>query len=243
MIKYLLFDLDRTLWDFDGNALVTFQEMYALFELEQRCHVDFHTFHQFYFEVNDLLWEGYRNGTVSKEQLSINRFRLPLEHFGLRYCTPLAVQLSDYYVKEGPKQTGLMPGTRQLIEWLSRYPTAQSPRFQLGIVTNGFSEAQLPKMKTAGLYPYFQHFFLSEAIGYMKPDRRFFAAVQQALHAAPEEIMVVGDDFHVDIEGAQHAGMPQVYYNQSLRPLPKGAVPPTHEIHHLMEAQAILSQL
>ena len=42
---HLLFDLDRTLWDFDGNAERTYHAMFDHFAIEQLCHVDFETFH------------------------------------------------------------------------------------------------------------------------------------------------------------------------------------------------------
>lgn len=276
MIKYLLFDLDRTLWDFDGNAAVTFRRMFRHFGLSVLCNTDFETFFRYYFQVNGVLWEGYRNGTVKKEVLNIDRFRLPLEHFGLHHCERLAQELGDYYVQEGVKQTGLMPGARQLLQYLQQpllqpiqpmqapplperigrvpYPhrlpaehpcTGEGERqskivYQLGIITNGFSEAQRPKMRTAGIYDYFQHIFLSEEIGFMKPDVRYFEAVLRCLHVRPEEVMVVGDDFLVDIAGAQAARMPQIYYNYASLPLPRGATPPTYEIRHLLDIEQIL---
>ena len=236
MVRFLLFDLDRTLWDFDGNAAVTFQDMYARFGLKVLCHTDVDTFHRYYCQVNGVLWNGYRKGTVTKEELHVDRFRLPLEHFGLRHCERLAQELGDYYVQEGPKQTGLMPGTRELLEYLRNEGS-----WELGVVTNGFSEAQWPKMKTAGIYDYFRHFFLSEEIGFMKPDVRFFQVAQRQLQAKPEEVLVVGDDYFVDIVGARSAGMPQIYYNYLCQKLPQDAVLPTYEVRHLLEIKTILS--
>ncbi len=237
MVKYLLFDLDRTLWDFDGNAAVTFRLMYDAFRLEEVCRVSYEEFHRFYFEVNATLWEGYRNGTVTKEQLNIERFRIPLQHYGVQNCTRLSVELGDFFVHMGPKQTGLMPGARELLECLKTMP------FTLCVITNGFSEVQWPKMKSSDIYKYFSHFFLSEEVGYMKPDVRFFAHVQQQLGAKPQEMVVIGDDFAVDIVGAQRAGMPQIYYNYNALPLPKDAVPPTYEVHRLMEIKEIIPLL
>ncbi len=237
MVKYLLFDLDRTLWDFDGNAAITFRLMYDKFRLDELCGVSYEEFHRFYFDVNATLWEGYRNGTVTKEQLNIDRFRIPLQHYGMQDCTRLAVQLGDFFVYMGPQQTGLMPGARELLEHLQEWP------FALGVVTNGFSEAQWPKMRSSDIHKYFSHFFLSEEVGYMKPDVRFFQEVQRQLGAEAGEIGVVGDDFAVDIVGAQRAAMPQIYYNYRALPLPKGATPPTYEVRHLMEIEELLPLL
>ena len=92
---FLLFDLDRTLWDFDGNADRTYRTMFDVFELEKLCHVDFETFHERYRVINDMLWEAYRNGTLSKELLSIRRFSLTLEAFGCNPDSPEILRLSN----------------------------------------------------------------------------------------------------------------------------------------------------
>lgn len=237
----LLLDLDRTLWDFDGNADRTYEIMYDYFALQDLCHVDYHTFHERYRQINDMLWEAYRNGTVSKEQLSLQRFSLTLGAFGCDPESPeiirLSLRMANYYVYEATKQTGLMPGARELLEWLFE----RRDRFSLSVITNGFSEAQLPKMKSSDIYKYFDHFFLSEDLGFMKPDRRFFESVLRHLDVTPDQCLVVGDDYKVDISGAMAVGIPQVYYNLHNIPLPPDAEKPTHEITHLLQLIPLLS--
>ncbi len=235
MRLHLLFDLDRTLWDFDGNADRTYRAMFEEFGLRNLCNVDYEVFHERYRVINDTLWEAYRNGTLSKELLSVRRFSYTLEAFGCDAESPEIIRLSkrmgEYYVEEGTRQTGLMPGARELLEWL--HP--QKDKYSLSVITNGFSEAQLPKMKTAGIDKYFDYFFLSEDIGYMKPDRRFFDAAIAKMGVTPEQCIVIGDDYKVDILGAMSAGISQIYYNLSGAPLPEGSPKPTYEIRELRE--------
>lgn len=242
-MKYLLFDLDRTLWDFDGNADRTYRAMFDVFGLEQLCHVGFDAFHERYRVINDTLWEAYRNGTVTKEMVAIRRFSLTLAEFGCDATSPAIVRLSqkmsDYYVVEGTRQTGLMPGARELLEWLD----TQRDRYSLAVITNGFSEAQIPKMRTAGIDKYFDYFFLSEDIGFMKPDRRFFEAALSKMNVSPDQCLVIGDDYKVDIVGAMAVGIPQVWYNYSHQPLPKGAIAPTREVDHLRLLKPILAAI
>ena len=229
---HLLFDLDRTLWDFDGNAEVTFRSMFDAYGLEQVCGTDWHSFHETYRVINDALWEAYRNGTIEKEVLRIQRFVLPLQHYGVASPGRLAEKLSDYYVYEGPKQTGLMPGARHLLDYLAGRGYAMS------VITNGFSEAQLPKMRTAGIDRYFENVFLSEDLGVQKPDLRFFELALARLGLEPEECLVVGDDLKVDIEGARRAGIPQLFYNYKL--LEDLPFRPTYMVHNLCEIESIL---
>ena len=246
MYRYLLFDLDRTLWDFDGNADITFREMFGVYRLQELCGVDYKEFHDYYRAVNDVLWEQYRAGTLAKEVLHVRRFMLPLEHFG---CTPdrvsaltgcrsvaaLSLHLGDYYVNEGPRQTGLMPGARHLLDYL-----AGKSCYELDIITNGFSEAQLPKMHSSDIYRYFRRFFLSEDLGHHKPDPRFFEAVLQQLSVRPEECLVIGDDFAVDMAGARRVGIPQLFYNRERRYQGPYPFRPTMEVSSLCDIERIL---
>ena len=240
MRQYLLFDLDRTLWDFDGNAYKTYRSMFDAFDIESLCHVDFDTFHAKYKIINDMLWEAYRNGTLSKELLAIRRFSYTFAAFGLDADAPDVVRLSnkmsDYYVLKGTLQTGLMPGTRDLLEWL----VERHDEYSLAVITNGFSEAQRPKMRTSGIDKYFDYFFLSEDLGFMKPDPRFFEAVLKRLGATPDQWIVVGDDYKVDVAGAMTVGIPQVWYNYRGIQLSSDDPKPTYEVKDLQEIKKIL---
>jgi putative hydrolase of the HAD superfamily len=51
-----------------------------------------------------------------------------------------------------------------------------------------------------------QPVFISSEIGFVKPDRRFFAAIEAALATRPEDLLLVGDDALHDIAGGQAAG-------------------------------------
>lgn len=240
-MKYLLIDLDRTLWDFDGNAEITFQELFRKYRLSDHCHTDYHTFHEYYRLVNDQLWEQYRNGTTTKETLNLQRFLIPLKHFGVEDAR-LALELANYYVIEGPKQTRLMPGARHLLDYLS----SKNRDYTLCVITNGFSEAQIPKMRSSKIYHYFKYIFLSEDLGYMKPDRRFFDETLRLLcdkersDIAPTDCFTIGDDFGVDILGSHRVGIPSIFYNQDGRKKGPYPFPPTHEVSSLLEIESLL---
>lgn len=232
--KHLLFDLDRTLWDFDSNAEIAFEQTFHHFGLQHLQKADYATFSAEYHRINSTLWEAYRDGAISKEILSIKRFSLTLEHFNTSPALigRLSRELNDYYLDACAKQTRLMPGCIELLEYL------QKKGYNMGIITNGFREAQIPKIKYAGLQPFFSNVFLSEDLGANKPNRLFFTKVLQKLHADPEECMVIGDDYEVDILGAYHIGIDQIYYN--LHEEKHKTPSPTYEVSHLLEIKDIL---
>ena len=229
--KHILIDLDRTLWDFESNSGQTMRELFAQFDLQRLCHADFQTFFDAYHTINSQLWQAYNNGTLSKEVLYVSRFSLTLEHFGVDNAFALGKQLGDYYVFESPKKTSLIPGAIELLEYL------KSKKYNLSIVSNGFKEVQREKMRTSGIDGYFGHVFLSEDIGYQKPDRRFFAWVLENLCAVPDQCVIIGDDLKVDIAGARNAGIDQIFCNFTDA---KPDFQPTRTVRHLTDILSLL---
>jgi putative hydrolase of the HAD superfamily len=63
--------------------------------------------------------------------------------------------------------------------------------------------------------------FLSSEIGFPKPDGRFFAAAAAQLGLAPDEILLVGDDWTNDILGARAAGWQAIWLNRQATPGPE----------------------
>lgn len=67
------------------------------------------------------------------------------------------------------------------------------------------------KLKTLGLDGYFDTILCSECSGRLKPDRRPFLFLSDKLGVNPEEVLYVGNNWKVDIEGAHAAGMKTAY--------------------------------
>jgi putative hydrolase of the HAD superfamily len=58
-----------------------------------------------------------------------------------------------------------------------------------------------------------RHRVISAEVGFCKPDSRFFEKVCEAADAAPQQILVVGDDFANDYQGAIAGGLSAVLYD------------------------------
>jgi len=56
--------------------------------------------------------------------------------------------------------------------------------------------------------------FWSSALGYAKPDRRFFRAIEHRLGGAPEQLTLVGDDWQADIQGATCSGWKAIFLDR-----------------------------
>ena len=104
-----------------------------------------------------------------------------------------------------------VPGAAESIQELSvKYPCY--------IATNaGMSdgEAVLKGLKRVGADKYFSGVFCSADIGFEKPDKRFFSAIIQKLGYHPEELVMIGDNYQKDIEGAKLSGIRTIFLNHS----------------------------
>lgn len=204
--KHILIDLDDTLWDFRGNSKIAMNEIFNEYELI-KYYDSFESFYDIYMTKNHQLWDQYAKGEISKKFLSLERFLYPLRIVG-NEDVELAQKLGTDFLYRTTMQTGLVDGAIQLLEYL------KDKNYTLSIISNGFIEVQYTKLKQSRLLPYFSNIFLSEEVGYQKPDIRFFQAVLAKLNANNTECLVIGDNFQTDIQGAQNAGIKAIYYQK-----------------------------
>lgn len=226
--KHIYFDLDRTLWDFERNALETFKEIYIEYELD-KIFRGFNFFFDSYTKNNDRLWKQYREGNLKKSILRNKRFALTLKDFGVKDDI-LAEKIGDAYVSRSPSKTHLFPYVHEALSYLER-------KYNLYIITNGFNEVQFSKLKNCNLDQYFNKVFTSENAGANKPNRIIFEKALKDVNAKKTESIMIGDDFDVDVLGAKRFGMDQVWFNTNGFEATEAI---TYEIHSLKELIDIL---
>ena len=223
--SHLLFDLDRTLWDFDQNNRDSLFETYHQFDFD----MGFDAFFSTYKTVNKMLWDAYGRGEIKKELLHVNRFYLTFKE--LKFDNLLtASKFAESYSQNIEKHNTLMPDTYEILEFLK-------PNFKLYIITNGFKEFQHRKLKKSGLEPFFDDVFISETIGYHKPHIAFFEHILKKTGAKKEECLIIGDDMKTDIQGAKNIGIDCVSYN----PMNEIDLVPNYKISSLLELKQILT--
>jgi putative hydrolase of the HAD superfamily len=224
--KHIYFDLDRTIWDFEGNSYQTIRDLVEKFNLNP---IDPDDFHRVYTHFNEQHWAMFREGKINKEKLRLERFVKTLEEFKI-YDNQLAEKIALEYIKIGPTKTGLMPHAKEILDELSG-------KYSLYVITNGFIEIQTDKLRNSGISSYFKRVFTSEHARSGKPNRGIFEYALTAVNARKKESLMIGDDLELDIIGAKTFGIDQVYYN----PLQlKHSVHATYEIMSLLELKQIL---
>jgi len=227
--KHLFFDLDRTLWDFDTSSIEAFHKIYNKFDLKSKGVDSVELFIKKYTYHNDILWNQYREGKLAKEILRGLRFAHTLEEFGINN-KELAQQIGDYYVEVSPLLVHLFPNAHKVLAYLY-------PHYHLHIITNGFSEVQFTKLKSAKLDKYFNEIITSEEAGVKKPDPLIFSFAFNRTKARAGDSLMIGDDIGVDIVGARQIGMDQVLFDPDKKSSTDGA---TFYINDLIELKKFL---
>ncbi|HEU4551237.1 MAG TPA: YjjG family noncanonical pyrimidine nucleotidase [Chitinophaga sp.] len=228
--KHIFFDLDHTLWDFETNSYQTLEELYHVFNLAGRGVTTFAAFYESYVIHNEKLWDRFRKGFITRNDLRSKRFSLTLLDFKIG-DEKLAQALSEKFLQVLPFKTALFPYTIEVLEYLT------AKNYPLHMITNGFEETQLLKMRNAGIDHFFTHIITSEVAGSLKPYREIFDYAITKAAATATDCVMIGDALELDIVGAYNAGMDQIYFNPKV---PATTMQPTHSISCLSELKAIL---
>lgn len=228
--KHIFFDLDNTLWDFDKSSLLAFDKIFDLFHLINYNIPGAKEFHKIYFVYNNQLWEQYRQGKIDKEFLKSERFRLPLKDYGIN-DEKLAHDLGESYTELAATTVALVPNAMEVLSYL------KEKGYKIHLITNGFLEVQNIKMKASGLDKMIDESFVSEVIGFKKPDHRIFHHAINKVGGTIENCMMIGDDLSVDIIPAKEIGMAHIYFNR--KNIPHNEIL-DYEIEDLIEINEII---
>ncbi|MEP0264465.1 YjjG family noncanonical pyrimidine nucleotidase [Dokdonia sp.] len=201
-ITNIFFDLDHTLWDFDRNSELAFAKILE----KNTIDIDLHVFLETYFPINFQYWKWYREERVTKAQLRYGRFKKTFDALKISVTDDIIDKLSEDYITHLPDHNFLFDGTIELLEYLKG-------KYKLHIITNGFEEVQMTKLKKSKIVSYFDTITTSEAAGVKKPNPRIFKVALQAAQATAEESMMIGDTYEADILGAERMNMKTICFN------------------------------
>jgi putative hydrolase of the HAD superfamily len=227
--KHLFFDLDHTLWDYTSNSGDSLKEMFHQCDLEPIFKEPDNLVNTF-SKYNEWVWGEYKNDRMTKHELRTRRFELTLEEFGINDPV-FASKLNDIFLSIMPYKTALIEGAWEIMEYLS------ARKYQMYIVTNGFTKIQIEKLASSRLDQFFSKMFSSEQIGYNKPKPQIFEWALKSVNAKKVESIMIGDELISDIMGARKFGIDQVYYNPKGKPHTEEV---TYEIKSLLELKRIL---
>ncbi len=107
--------------------------------------------------------------------------------------------------------------------------TRLSGRFKLLALSNGNAD-----LNRVGIGHYFVGAIAAGDLGIAKPDPRIFQSALTQLQLQAHEVVHVGDDPHLDVDGALNAGIDAVWVNRNEKRWPLNQ-DPTHQVTSLDE--------
>ena len=224
--RFLLFDLDHTLLDFESAEETALTQM-----LEDMNFPDVQAFKDYYKPMNQGLWKDLEQKKISKKDLINSRFAIAFAHFGREVDgEEMALRYQDYISQQG--QT--FPGAEDLLAKLVERG------YQLYGATNGVTAIQQGRLKQSAITPYFKEIFISEQLGTQKPEVAFYEKIGNLIPGfAKEQALMIGDSLTADIAGGNASGIDTVWYNPD-RKENTSLVVPTYTVSNYQEIADLL---
>lgn len=215
--KFLFFDLDHTLLDFDAAEDIALTQL-----LEEEGVEDIQAYKDYYVPMNKLLWKDLEQKKITKSELINTRFAKLFAHFGIEKDGSYLAERYQFFLS---KQGQTFPGVEDLLKKLI------SQGYELYAATNGITYIQTGRLEQSGIAPFFKEIFISEQLHTQKPDAEFYEKIGARIpNFDKNQTLMIGDSLSADIQGGQNAGIDTVWYNpQHLENTTQ--LHPTHEVH------------
>lgn len=220
--KYLLWDIDDTLIDFKSSEKTALKKCFKIFEIvltDEDVEI--------YSEINRNYWELLAQGKIEKATMLNRRFEdfaqyLSLDDINCETINNLYQdKLGDYAV--------MIDDAYEVCAQLKNSKKQYA-------VTNGTVVAQNKKLDKTGLRELFDEIFISDEVGYEKPDVRFFQyAFDKISGFNLEEAIMIGDSLSSDMIGANHAGIDCCWFNPKGNSNESASIQINYEIKKLRE--------
>jgi len=229
MIKTVFLDLDDTILDFQRGERIAIRKTFSRIGIEPSESVVAR-----YIEINLQCWRALERGEMSRDEVLHGRFERLFSELGVDVS---AIETQRTYESLLALEYDFLPGGKELLEEL-----VASKKYDLYIATNGIPEVQKPRIRDSGVATYFKGIFISEEIGYAKPDPRFFERCFEMIEGfCREETIIVGDSLSSDIQGGINAGILTCHFNPKDKPY--GDIKPNYKINNLSELIGLLDSI
>ena len=198
--KFLLFDLDHTLLDFDTAEDVALTQL-----LKEEGVEDIQAYKDYYVPMNKALWKDLELKKITKAELINTRFAKLFAHFGIiKDGSYLAERYQFFLAQQGQ----IFSGAIELLDTLTERG------YELYAATNGITAIQTGRLAQSGLAPYFNQIFISEQLKTQKPDALFYEKICQQIDGySKEKTLMIGDSLTADIQGGNNADIDTIWYN------------------------------
>lgn len=206
-VKLVIFDLDNTLFSFNNLCIKankdTFEE-YTLFK-----DIEYSDFMKLYKKYDLYFWEQHDEGIITLDELRELRLIKTLKDFDIDISH---AEANKYFQSFFTKLLSSITVNRKINDLL----LSLKENVNIAILTNGKLKEQNTKIDNLDIRSIFEkNIFISQNIGYEKPDPKAFLNVTSNLNVNPEECLFIGDSFKNDILGALDVNMAAIWLTNS----------------------------
>ena len=211
----ILFDLDDTIFDHKHSrlcGLVALQNLIPSLKSESLKTLE--SEHDKFLLAN---YGATLSGQMSVDDARVERIKNLLVTFGVRASTSLLQEADNRYRTVYEEKRRAIPGVVRIMQSLKN-------DMPLGIVTNGLSDIQHEKIDICNVRNLVQFIFISDEIGFKKPETAFYDYVFSQTGSTPEKTVLVGDLWESDILGGHAVGMQTIWLNRYELKCPDSAI-------------------
>ena len=204
-INAVLFDLDDTLVNSkkaEYNAICKFKNLYIEFNKVEDA-----DFAKEWSKITMETYERYHSGEISFEELKIGRMKRLFSYYSIIISDEDSKEKFKEYQNIYEKNWILFDDAKEVLEYLKN-------KYKLVILSNGDGKQQRKKIEYTGLDKYFFYIVISSEVGYSKPEKEIFEIACKMVNSKPENCIMIGDKYKVDIEGSLNAGMYGIWINR-----------------------------
>jgi 2-haloacid dehalogenase len=204
--RWLLFDADGTLFDYDRAERTALERALA------QIGVSWEAGHLAkYRQINQALWQKVEKGELTPGVVKVRRFELLLEAIQVAH-SPTAFSAS--YLEH-------LANCSELVEDAAAVLAALHQKHRIAILTNGLTVVQRGRLGRSVIRHHVSDIIISEEIGAAKPAKEFFdTAFARLGQPSKREVLMIGDGWASDIEGAVQYGIDACWYNPARKPRP-----------------------
>lgn len=222
--KAVFIDVDDTLLDFKKCSQKALEESCKSMGIKYSSEL-----YEYFHEVDKALWDRQKLGEINVEQVLQMRFET--------LCNSLADRIdpslfNKTFQESLAKTAVLIDGAEEILHYLSL-------KYSLFAASNGILDMQISRLKLSGLYGYFNDFFVSDVIGFEKPDRRFFIHCLKESNCKSIEVLFIGDSWEADVEGAMQVGIDACWFTKEKNDT-KAIYKPNFQIDKLGKLQELI---
>ncbi len=205
--RWLLFDADGTLFDYDQAEAAALANTFREFDFQYRPE-----YAPVYREINGQIWRDFERGLIDQISLRTGRFVMLFKALELDADPE---RFSRKYLENLSMGTYLIDGAEEVLRILRS-------DFGLAIITNGLKDVQRPRFARSTIGEYFDVLVISEEVGAAKPDPAIFDVAFELIGQPPrKDVLMIGDSLTSDIAGGLGYGIDSCWFNPShLEPVP-----------------------